>query len=47
LDRRLVGSRAVLDAVAKRKIPSLCRESNPDRPACSLVAIPTVPALKL
>jgi hypothetical protein len=25
----------------KRKIPSLCRESNPDRPASSLVAIPT------
>jgi hypothetical protein len=27
-----VGSRAVLDAVVKRKIPSLCRESNPRTP---------------
>jgi hypothetical protein len=30
-----VGPRAVLDAVAKRKIPSTRRESNPDRPARS------------
>jgi hypothetical protein len=39
-----VRPRAGLDAVAKRKIPSSRRESNPersDRPARSLVAIPT------
>jgi hypothetical protein len=29
LDRRLLGSRAVLEAVVKRKIPSPRRESNP------------------
>jgi hypothetical protein len=34
-----VGPRASLDAVAKRKIPSPRRESNPNRPARSLVAI--------
>jgi hypothetical protein len=32
LDRRLVGLRAVLDAVVKRKIPSKHRESNPRTP---------------
>jgi hypothetical protein len=36
-----VGPRAGLDAVAKRKILSHCRESNPGRPARSPVAIPT------
>jgi hypothetical protein len=36
-----VGPRISLDAVAKRKIPSLCPESNPDRPGRSLVTIPT------
>jgi hypothetical protein len=30
-----VGPRAVLDAVVKRKIPSPCRDSNPDHPARS------------
>jgi hypothetical protein len=35
-----VGPRSGLDAVAKRKIPCLCRESNPGRPAHSLVAAP-------
>jgi hypothetical protein len=30
-----------LDAMAKRKIPCSCRESNHDRPAHSLVTIPT------
>jgi hypothetical protein len=30
-----------LDAVAKRKVFSHCRETNPDRPAHSLVVIPT------
>jgi hypothetical protein len=30
-----------LDAVAKRKIPSPFRKSNPDRPARKVVAIPT------
>jgi hypothetical protein len=35
------GTRASLDAVTKRKIPDPCRESNPDRPDSSLVAIPT------
>jgi hypothetical protein len=32
---------AGLDAVAKRKIPSPCQVSNPDRSARSLVAMPT------
>jgi hypothetical protein len=32
---------AGLDTVSKRKIPSPRRESNPDRPLRSLVAIPT------
>jgi hypothetical protein len=36
-----VGPRAGLDAVVKRKIPSLCWQSNPSRPARSTVAIPT------
>jgi hypothetical protein len=36
-----VDPRASLDTVEKRKIPSLCRESNPGHPARSLVAIPT------
>jgi hypothetical protein len=36
-----VGPRAGLDAVAKKKILSPSRESNPCRPARSLVAIPT------
>jgi len=31
-----VGSRTVLDAVVKRKIPNPRRESNPDRPARKL-----------
>jgi hypothetical protein len=31
-----VGSRAGLDAVAKKKNPCLCRESNPGRPSHSL-----------
>jgi hypothetical protein len=35
-----MGPRAGLDMVVKRKGPSPCRESNPDRPAHSLVAIP-------
>jgi hypothetical protein len=35
-----VGSRAVLDMVSKRKIPSPCRESNPGHPARSLVTVP-------
>jgi hypothetical protein len=30
--------RAVLDAVVKRKIPSLCRESNPRTPIIQPVA---------
>jgi len=30
---RWVGTRAGLDAVAKKKIPTFCRESNPHRPA--------------
>jgi hypothetical protein len=34
-----VGPRAHLDAVAKRRIPCPCRESNPGRPARSLVTI--------
>jgi hypothetical protein len=33
-----VGPRAGLDAMTMRKISSPCRESNPSRPACSLVA---------
>jgi hypothetical protein len=37
-----IGPRAVLDSVAKRKIHRPCRESNPGRPARSLVAILTV-----
>jgi hypothetical protein len=36
-----VGLRAGVDVVAKRQIPSRCRESNPARLARSLVAIPT------
>jgi hypothetical protein len=35
MHRRMVGLRAGPDAVSKRKIPSPCRESNPDRPARS------------
>jgi hypothetical protein len=34
-----VGPRAVLDPVAKRNIPNLCRDSNPHRPACGLDSI--------
>jgi hypothetical protein len=34
-----VGLSAGLDAVAKRKIPSLCRESYPGFPARSLVSV--------
>jgi len=34
-----MGSRAGLDAVAKRKNPCPCRESNPGRTAFSLVTI--------
>jgi hypothetical protein len=37
-----VGSRAGFDAVAKRKIPSACRELNCGRPARSLVSIAVV-----
>jgi hypothetical protein len=37
----LVGPRAGPERVAKRKIPSPRRESNPDRQARSLVSIPT------
>jgi hypothetical protein len=33
LDRRPGGPRAGLDAVVKRKIPSPCRDSNPDHSA--------------
>jgi hypothetical protein len=33
-----VGLRAVLDVVVKRKIPSLCRESNPRTPIVQPVA---------
>jgi hypothetical protein len=33
-----VGPRAVLDAVVKRKIPNLLRESNPSTPIVQLVA---------
>jgi hypothetical protein len=38
LDRRLLGPRAVLDAVVKRKIPSPRRESNPRSPIVQSVA---------
>jgi hypothetical protein len=34
-----VSSRADLDMVVRRKSTSPCRESNPGRPACSLVSI--------
>jgi hypothetical protein len=34
-----VGPRAGLDAVAKREISNLCRQSKPGRPACSLLAV--------
>jgi hypothetical protein len=37
-----VGSRTSLDAVAKWKISSSCRESNPSRPARNLVSILTL-----
>jgi hypothetical protein len=36
-----VGTRAGMDAMARRKIPCLCRESNPGRPSRSLVTILT------
>jgi hypothetical protein len=36
-----VGPRGGLDTVAKIKVSTPCRESNPDRPACSLVTILT------
>jgi hypothetical protein len=36
-----VGPGAILNAVVKRKIPSPFRESKPNRPARSLVALPT------
>jgi hypothetical protein len=36
-----VGPSTILDAVVKRKIPSPCWESNPDRSTPSIVAIPT------
>jgi hypothetical protein len=36
-----VGPRAGLDEMAKRKIRSRCRESNPDRPVRILIAILT------
>jgi hypothetical protein len=36
-----VGARTGLDAEVNRKIPCLCRESNPDRPGRSLVATQT------
>jgi hypothetical protein len=38
LDRRLGGSRAVLDAVKKRRIPSPRRESNTRTPIIQPVA---------
>jgi len=41
LDRRLGCPRAGLDAVAKRKIPSACRESNPGSLAPRLIAVQT------
>jgi hypothetical protein len=37
-----VGSRVVLNAVVKRKIPSPCRESNPRTPIVQLVAQPYI-----
>jgi hypothetical protein len=37
--RGWVGRRASLDAVAKRKIPYTCLESNSGRPAPSLVSL--------
>jgi hypothetical protein len=46
-----VGPRAGLDASVKRKCLTLCRESNPGRPAPSLVTIltelPRLPLLKI
>jgi hypothetical protein len=36
-----VGTRAGLEEVVKRNIPSPWRESNRDRPPCNVVAIPT------
>jgi hypothetical protein len=39
LIRGRVGPRVGLDALAKRNIPCLCRESNPSRPARSLVLL--------
>jgi hypothetical protein len=39
LDRRLGGLQSGLDAVARRKNPSPCRESNPGRSTRSLVVI--------
>jgi len=42
-----VGHRAIPDAVAKRKIPNLLLESNPDRPAHRLVAIPDVHLVRI
>jgi hypothetical protein len=36
-----MGPIAGLDAVAKTEIPSPCLESNPERPARSLVVVPT------
>jgi hypothetical protein len=40
-----VGTRTGLDAVVKRKIPSPCLESNPDRTVRSLINTPTELAL--
>jgi hypothetical protein len=37
LDRRLVDFRSALDAVTKREIDCLCRESNSNGPVCSLI----------
>jgi hypothetical protein len=37
-----VGPRGVLDVVVKRKIPGLCRESNPRTPIVQLVAMTKV-----
>jgi len=34
-----VDPKARLDTVAKKKIPSPCRESNPERPVRSIVTI--------
>jgi hypothetical protein len=36
-----MGSREAMNAVAKRKIPFPCRESNPGRPTRSIVSILT------